>query len=96
MKWKLLVHETVQTQVGLKYPVLFFYGDVEWGSRWLGLKEILIEKLKLNVSIPQLGWLCFYGCQLLCASPTPCERWPTFVCSQSQLHFFSWENSTFN
>lgn len=61
MKWKLLVkHETVQTQVGLKLRVLLFlYGNVEWGSRWLVLKEILIEKPKLNASIPQLGWLNF-------------------------------------
>ena len=55
--------------------LLFLYGDVRWGSRWLGLKEIVMEKPKFNANIPQLGWLSFYGCQLLCAFPTPCERW---------------------
>lgn len=30
----------VQTQAGLKHRVLLFLcGDVEWGSRWLSLKE---------------------------------------------------------
>lgn len=30
----------VQTRAGLKHrALLFLCGDVEWGSRWLGLKE---------------------------------------------------------
>lgn len=30
----------VQTRAELKHrALLFFCGDVEWGSRWLGLKE---------------------------------------------------------
>jgi hypothetical protein len=79
MKWKLLV----KYEAGFKHRALLFLGgDVEWGSRWLGLKEILIEKPKLSANIPRLDWLSFYECQLLYASPAPCEKWPTFLCSQ--------------
>lgn len=92
MKRELLVEH----KAGFKHrELLFLCGDMEWGSRSLGLKKILIEKLKLNANIPQLGWPSFYGCQLLYASLTPCEKWPTFLCSQGQLNF-SREDLIFN
>lgn len=56
MKWKLLV----KLETGFKYKqglsrecCYFLYGDVGWGSRWLGLKKIQVKRLKLHTNIPE-------------------------------------------
>ena len=90
MKWKLQVkHVTVFKH---KPRVqLFLYTDVRWGSRWLGLKEILIEKPEFSANIPQLGWLCFYRCQLLYAFPLLVEGGQLFPIHRASYTFFFWE-----
>ena len=87
MKWKLQVkHETVFKH---KPRVqLFLCMDVWWGSRWLGLKEILIEKPEFSANIPQLGWLCFYRCQLLYAFPLLVEGGQLFPIHRASYTFF--------
>ena len=54
----------------------------------MGLKEILIEKPEFSANIPQLGWLCFYRCQLLYAFPLLVEGGQLFPIHRASYTFF--------
>lgn len=69
----------------LSRMLLFPYGNVEWGSRWLGLKEILIEKSKCQHSSAELAKFLWVSAAVYLLNS--CERGPTFFCSQTQLNF---------
>ena len=54
----------------------------------MSLKEILIEKPEFSANIPQLGWLCFYRCQLLYAFPLLVEGGQLFPIHRASYTFF--------
>lgn len=65
------------------------------GSRWLGLKEILIEKPEFSASILSLVGSVFIGVSCFMPSPLLVEG-GQLPYSQGQLPHFSGKNSIFN
>lgn len=58
-----------------------------WGCRTgkqvVGLRGASNRESKVKCKHSSAGVAKVYGCQLLHASPTFCEKWPSFLCSQN-------------
>lgn len=65
------------------------------GKQVAGLRGASNRESKTKYQHSSAGVANFYGLQLLYTSPTPCEKWPSFLRSQDQLNF-SKEKPTFN
>ena len=92
---KTLVHNEMETsgkacnsvQTQAQSAVISLHGCA-MGKQVVGLKEILIEKPEFSANIPQLGWLCFYRCQLLYAFPLLVEGGQLFPIHRASYTFF--------